>query len=215
MKKRFFLLLAGIAGFYTVQAQQEFGVYIGENTVTFEEVNEDNPLILAYPELVSSLGYQFGFNYTIDIRHHLNLELEAGLQYVSSDNIGTIIIQDENNPNAVFQTTTIASSIEYTSFTVSPLLQFWFNDHFSALVGPKIETYLSGETAFYTFYHKIKPLQQFNVSLTLGVAAELSNRLSFHVRNSIGTWELKQKPEDSFYELRHLTEFGIGYKINM
>ncbi len=219
MKKRFFLLLAGITGICTVQAQNEFGVYIGKNASTFENVNEDNPIIRSYPELVSTLGYQIGINYSIDLKHHLNLEFEAGIQKVEADNKGVIFQQDLDNPLFVQQIGTdeapILTSLEYSSFTFSPLLQYWFNDHFSAFAGPKVETYLSGETSFHTFYHKIKPFKQFNVSLTLGAAVELNNRLSIHIRNNIGTWELKRKQVDSFYELRHLTEFGLAYKLNM
>ncbi len=217
MKKRFFLLLAGIAGFCTVQAQQDFGVYIGKNTATFVNENNENPTILEYPELVSVLGYQLGVNYTLDIKHHLNLELEVGLQYIEADNKGIIYVQDETNPNEIDQVggALNPTTMEYTSITVSPLFQFWFNDHFSVLAGPKIETILSGKSSFYHFYHKYKPFKQYNVSLTLGAAAELSNRLSFHVRNSIGAWEVTQKQDDSFYELRHLTEFGLAYKFNM
>ncbi len=219
MKKRFFLLLAGITVVCAAQAQTDFGIYIGKNTATFKNVNEDNPMYLDYPELISDMGYQFGVNYTIDLKHHLNLELEAGLQYVEADNKGIIHLQDLDNPSTIYQIGTdddpTLTSLKYTSITISPLFQYWFNDHFSALAGPKVETYVSGETSIFQFYHKIKPFKQFNVSLTLGVAAELNNRLSFHIRNNIGTWEIAGKQKDSFYELRHLTEFGLAYKLNL
>lgn len=210
MKKRFLLLLAGIAGFCTVNAQDNLGFYLGGNISTFKNVNDKDPSVADYPEIASNLQTQFGVTYTLDLKHHLNLEFEMGIQKVSADVDGIIQFNDTD-----IEARHMIADIDYTSLTFSPLLQYWVNDTYSFIAGPKISTYLDGHMDFDIYETKLRPLEDFNVSLALGVAAELNNRLSFHIRDNIGTWEMTTKPEHSYYELRHQIEFGIGYKLNM